>query len=119
MNFLSLFLRQFYRGYFPADASWFFLHIITILIILGIVLKIRQKYWLTKQIFNLILVLGIIGTLYGMTLLLKALGQPAIPTEELSFYFFKGLGHAIQPLILAFFGWLIVSVMDLFMKQDK
>ena len=119
MDFLSLFLREFLKGYSPKDAGWFFLYIISILIIIVIIYKVKNNHLIAKKIIYLILVLGITGTLYGMTLLLKALGSHAIPEQTLSFYLFNGLGHAIQPLILAFFGWLIVSVIDIFMKQER
>ena len=118
MDFLSIFLRSFLRGYSPADAGYLFLYTISILIIISIAYKVKNNHLIAKKIMYLIIVLGITGTLYGMTLLLKALGAPAIPEQELSFYLFNGLGYAIQPLILSFFGWLIVSVMDLFMTRE-
>jgi hypothetical protein len=115
----DLFISVFLSGFSFNDEVWLFYYSITILIILGIYFKINKRHLVSKRVFNISLILGLLGTLYAITLILKAIGSPAIPSDDVPYYLFNGLASAIQPLVLAFFGWQIVSVMDIFISREK
>jgi hypothetical protein len=119
MGQFNMFFDTLLQGFSFNETGWIFHYTITFLILLGIYFRINKKNLLTKKVLNITFIFGLLGTGYTLTLLGNAAYSQAIPNDILMRYVFTGFAHAIQPLVLTFFGWLILSILDIFMKQEK
>ena len=120
MDSILYFLKVFTAGYSFSHFAWFFYYLLTILILAAVYFKIKQNPMLPKKIFGIIFILGVLGTLYQLTYVFFNYGHPEFKSSESTVHFvYDGIAHAIQPLVLVVFCWLIFSAMDIFISQQN
>jgi len=75
--------------------------------------KILKNEVRSSQFLKVGFIAGVWGTLYGISLIGMALGNPQIPRDKVYLLFFSGMGVVFQPLVIATLGWLGASLVDL------
>ena len=120
MDSLLFFFKIFTAGFSFSHFAWFFYYLITILILTAIYFKVRKHPILPKKLFCVIFIIGVLGTLYQLTYVFLSYGSPKLNSGDRTIHFvYDGLANALQPLVLVVFCWLIFSILDIFLKQNK